>query len=338
MGFFKFLRNKRVIGKGNTVRPTPEPKRKSKPKPIEEHEDRYEDFDDEFHDRPVKPKQRRKPTFEDEDEAESKPAASSKSTHPVAPFLPIEDIRNGILVTKDHRYVKIIEVSPINFLLRSAREQRSIIYSCVSYLKISPAKLQFKVLTKKADVNRHLYKIEEEIAHETDEKCRALQMDYANLVRQLGSKEAITRRFFIIFEHEGIGGRRGTEKEAVAELNAAVQTATVFLRQCGNEVIKYENDNDFTADVLYNVLNRNTATDQTIEEHIANRIARGRHTDMEHLSMVDILAPESIDVTHSSYITVDRMLHAYLEKDLITTDRRELKEIVERAKKNADNA
>ena len=57
--------------------------------------------------------------------------------------------------------MKIIEVSPINFLLRSAREQRNIIYSFVSYLKISPAKIQFKVLTKKADVNRHLYKIED---------------------------------------------------------------------------------------------------------------------------------------------------------------------------------
>ncbi len=103
----------------------------------------------------------------------------------------------------------VIDLSPINFLLRSAREQRSIIYSFASYLKISPAKMQFKVLTKKADVNRHLYKIEEEIARETDEKCRALQMDYADLVRNLGSREAITRRFFIIFEYEGATGRRG---------------------------------------------------------------------------------------------------------------------------------
>ena len=315
LGFFKFLQNKRVIGKGGAVKPKPEPKQ-AKPKKTKAHreapEDRYDDFDDEFHDDFSRPAKERHPrrTFDSEPKEKKKPIESPKSQNPVAQYLPIEDIRNGIIYTRDHRYVKIIEVSPINFLLRSAREQRNIIYSFVSYLKISPAKIQFKVLTKKADVNRHLYKIEEEIAHETDEKCRILQQDYANLVRQLGSKEAITRRFFLIFEYEGIGGRRGDEKDAIAELNSVVQTATVFLRQCGNEVIQYENDNDFTVDVLYNLLNRNTAIDKTIEEHIADLMTR--HGSVEQLPVGDIIAPDSIDVTHGSYVIMDRMYHAYL--------------------------
>ena len=316
LGFFKFLQNKRVIGKGGTVKRKAEPKQAKPKKEKVRHEepaDRYDDFDDEFHDDFSRPKKERKPrrTYKEEPNEEKKrPVEASKSQSPVAQYLPIEDIRNGIIYTRDHRYVKIIEVSPINFLLRSAREQRNIIYSFVSYLKISPAKIQFKVLTKKADVNRHLYKIEEEIAHETDERCRVLQQDYANLVRQLGSKEAITRRFFIIFEYEGIGGRRGDEKDAIAELNSVVQTATVFLRQCGNEVIQYENDNDFSVDVLYNLLNRNTAIDKTIEEHIADLMAK--HGSMEALSVGDIIAPDSIDVTHGSYVLMDRMYHAYL--------------------------
>ncbi|MBO5420051.1 MAG: hypothetical protein J6A22_08215 [Bacteroidales bacterium] len=315
LGFFKFLQNKRVIGKGGTVKTKPEPKQ-AKPKKAKEHReepvDRYDDFDDEFHDDFSRPKKEHpvRRTFDDEPHEKKKTIEFPKPTSPVAQYLPIEDIRNGIIYTRDHRYVKIIEVSPINFLLRSAREQRNIIYSFVSYLKISPAKIQFKVLTKKADVNRHLYKIEEEIAHETDEKCRVLQQDYANLVRQLGSKEAITRRFFLIFEYEGIGGRRGDEKDALAELNSVVQTATVFLRQCGNEVIQYENDNDFTVDVLYNLLNRNTAIDKTIEEHIADLMTR--HVNMEQLPVGDIIAPDSIDVTHGSYVLMDRMYHAYL--------------------------
>ncbi len=314
LGFFKFLTNKRIIEKGGTVKPPPAPKKekvkKSKPKP--KQVDRYDDFDDEFNDRPQRQKRSYRSDFDKDDTPKKKAPATPKSGHPVAAFLPIEDIRNGIIITKDHRYVKIIEVSPINFLLRSAREQRNIIYSFVSYLKISPAKLQFKVLTKKADVNRHLYKIENEIAHETDEKCRALQMDYEDLVRQLGSKEAITRRFFIIFEHEGIGGRRGSEEEAITELNSAVQTATVFLRQCGNEIIRYEDDNDFTADVLYTLLNRNTSVDMTIEDRIADRMTKGKFNDSKQIPIMDIVAPESIDITHGSYITVDRMLHAYL--------------------------
>ena len=313
LGFFKFLKNKRIIGKSGTTQAKDKQVVTMKTKAsYEKTSDEYGEFDDEFHDdfsRHSK-KQRNRRVFEREHNEKKKTIEFSKSQNPVAQYLPIEDIRNGIIYTKDHRFVKIIEVSPINFLLRSTREQRNIIYSFVSYLKISPAKIQFKVLTKKADVNRHLYKIEEEIANETDERCRVLQEDYANLVRQLGSKEAITRRFFIIFESEGVGGRRGDEKDAIAELNSVVQTATVFLRQCGNEVIQYESDNDFTIDVLYNLLNRNTAADKTIEDHIADLMSR--NAGAEEMRVEDIIAPDSIDVTHGSYVIMDRMLHAYL--------------------------
>ena len=44
--------------------------------------------------------------------------------NPVAEYLPVEKIENGIIYTKDHRYVKIVEIIPINFLLRSSREER----------------------------------------------------------------------------------------------------------------------------------------------------------------------------------------------------------------------
>lgn len=49
-------------------------------------------------------------------------------------LLPIERIENGILHTTDDRYIKILEIEPINFLLRSPHEQRSVIYSFASLL------------------------------------------------------------------------------------------------------------------------------------------------------------------------------------------------------------
>ena len=139
-------------------------------------------------------------------------------------YLPIIKIENGIIYTTDKRYIKIIEIEPINFLLRSSREQKNIIYSFISYLKISSVKLQFKVISKRADINRHLEHIRADIARETDEKCIALLRDYENLIRQIGSKEAVTRRFFVIFEYEAnIGNRRmTTEAQAITELNTVV--------------------------------------------------------------------------------------------------------------------
>ena len=61
----------------------------------------------------------------------------------VQPFLPVRDIQNGIVETTDGRYVKILEIEPINFMLRSSEEQYNILSSFASWLKISPMKLQF---------------------------------------------------------------------------------------------------------------------------------------------------------------------------------------------------
>ena len=71
-------------------------------------------------------------------------------------FLPIRDIRNGVVETTDGRYLKILEVEPINFALRSSEEQFNIISSFASWLKISPIRLQFKAITRRADSDKHI--------------------------------------------------------------------------------------------------------------------------------------------------------------------------------------
>ena len=157
-------------------------------------------------------------------------AQENRYLNPVAEYLPIYKIENGIIYTKDYRYVKIVEVNPINFMLRSSREQRSIIYSCIGFLKISPVKVHFKVLTKCADINRHVEMIRREMETETDENCRMLQEDYLDLIKRLGSREATTRRFFIAFEYESEGARRGNEEaQAISFLHTAARTAQNFL-------------------------------------------------------------------------------------------------------------
>ena len=74
----------------------------------------------------------------------------------VQDFIPIKDLRHGIIETTDGRYIKILEIEPINFMLRSDDEQFSIISTFASWLKISPMKLQFKSITRRADSDKHV--------------------------------------------------------------------------------------------------------------------------------------------------------------------------------------
>ena len=238
--------------------------------------------------------------------------------NPVADYLPISKIENGIIYTKDHRYIKVVEVIPINFLLRSAREQRSIIYSFVSYLKISPVKLQFKVLTRRADIGRHMDTVRREMAQETNEQCRLMQEDYLQFIQQICSREAVTRRFFLIFEYEPWNGARRTDEEgeAIGSLQSAVHTASNYLRQCGNEVVLPDNEDEFTIDVLYNLLCRNESAAKPLpvraKEVVAQYLADGRESDIDHIPAGEFIAPGSIDFTHGRYICIDGLYYAYL--------------------------
>ncbi len=230
-------------------------------------------------------------------------------------YLPVEKIANGIVYTTDHRFIKILEIEPINFLLRSAREQQGIIYSFISYLKISPVKLQIKMISKKADINRHLEQSARELEMESDPRCRELQKDYIRFVRHLSSREAVSRRFFLIFEYEPFNVNRKTEeKEILAALETAAQTAKTFLYQCGNEVVAHENEDEFTTDVLYTLLNRTLCTDKSLPERITEVLgeymANGK--DLDTISCNTFAAPKSVDFRHSNYVLINGIYHAYL--------------------------
>lgn len=331
INFFLYLKNRRIIGKieESETEPLSDSKKNPRKHPIKKRERKAktakEDFPEEFGSfqerRASKKKKPEKETKKANEKKPKKSVAAPKDTaallNPTAEYLPIQKIENGIIYTKNHRYVKIIEIVPINFLLRSAREQKNIIYSFVSYLKISPVKLQFKVLTRRADINRHLETIREEMREETDERCIALLKDYELLIQRIGSREAITRRFFIIFEYEPFAGSRNSdESEARSALLTVVQTAKTYLQQCGNELLVPDNEDEMATDVIYNLLNRKTSATKPlsvrVNEVIGQYINAGRKDQLEHIPASEFFAPESIDFTHGNYCVMDGIYHTYL--------------------------
>ena len=354
--FLKYLRNRRVVG-GDGEQPEEKaappksagkhlkqrPPKEKKPKAPKRRRSGEADFPAEFDEvrgyeireklRPKKNPKKERPAKANKAKKKAKkrpekerlpkrPAHAKEQKpaclNPVADYLPIEKVENGIIYTKDHRFVKVVEVVPINFMLRSAREQRNIIYSFVSYLKISPVKLQIKVLTRRADINRHLDTVRREMAHEENEQCRLMQEDYLNFVQQVGSREAVTRRFFLIFEYEPWANTRRSEQEdeAIQSLQSAVHTASNYLRQCGNEVIAPENEDEFTVDVLYNLLCRNESAVKPLsvraQEVVAQYMEHGRENEIDHIPAAEFASPRSIDFSHGRYICMDGLYYAYL--------------------------
>lgn len=174
-------------------------------------------------------------------------------------WLPISEFRDGIVVMKDGRYVKVIEVLPVNFYLKSETEQQNIIYYYASYLKIAPDNMQIRVLTQKADISTYLERLEHFLETENNDECRKMMVDEINFVEQLSYNVAVKKRFFIAFEFTSKSfDRTYTFDDALAYLNNEEYKARRYLAQCGMEVLEVSDD-AFLTDLFFMIINKYTS-------------------------------------------------------------------------------
>lgn len=239
----------------------------------------------------------------------------------VQPFLPVKDIRNGIVETTDGRYIKILEIEPINFMLRSSEEQFNILASFASWLKISPMRLQFKSITRKADSDKHIALIRKELAEEENEQCKHLGEDYIRLIKDVGSREALTRRFFLIYQYEAIGRNESDDYSKIySMLVSAEQNARAYFMQCGNTILQPKNPDEATAEILYMFFNRRSCVDEPFADRV-NRViidtmaAKNKVIGVDpipHIPVRHFIAPRGLDLTHYNYIIMDGRYYCFL--------------------------
>lgn len=230
-------------------------------------------------------------------------------------FIPIKKIEHGIVYTKDGRYVKILEIDPINFLMRSAREQRSIIYSYISFLKVCPVHGQIKVLSKKADISQYIRKMEQEREIEPDVHCRELMDDHIHLIKEIGSREAVTRRFLLALEYEPFNNRVAGEADAISSLQTAATTAGIYFRQCGSDLVEHDNEDEFQVEIFYTLLNRKSCESVPLSERVAQVVGRyvteGRENELNDIPIGEFISPVNLDLTHGRYVFVDGQYQAF---------------------------
>ena len=239
----------------------------------------------------------------------------------VQDYIPLKEIRNGIVETTDGRYLKILEIEPINFLLRSNEEQWGIISTFASWLKISPMRLQFKSVTRKADSDKYVAGLEADIESEDVTACRELGRGTIQFIREEGSREALSRRFFLIFQYEAV--RRQSDNdygEVYAALQTVTQNAKTYFAQCGNSIVQPKDEDAFVAEILYMYFNRRSCVEDPFQSRL-NRVvvdamaAKRRVVGIDPVPKIrtsNFVAPRGLDLSHAGYIIMDGTYYTYL--------------------------
>ncbi len=236
-------------------------------------------------------------------------------------FIPIKNLEHGIIETTDGRYIKILEIEPINFMLRSEEEQYEIICSFASWLKISPVHLQFKSITRKADSDKHIAMLRKEMETEESEQCKKLSEGYIRLIKDVGSREALTRRFFLIFRCEELRRNENSDYGQICStLLTAEQNARAYFMQCGNNILQPKDPDEATAEILYMFFNRRSCVEEPFHSRVDRIVldtmaAKNKVIGIDpipHIRMAHFIAPRGIDLTHRNYIIMDGLYYSFL--------------------------
>ena len=218
--------------------------------------------------------------------------------------MPFVDIKSGIIITRDSRYLKLVEILPINFDLKGISEQIGIIMNFAAYLKVAPDNIKIIVKTYRADIDEYCDNMERYYNEETNENCKAMIYENAELVNYLATHESYSRRFFMAFEY-GNTNRKISFEEIAADLNNIESTAFNYLASCGLQCVFHQDEDKFLLETLYTITNK-----RDIRE-LENKTSQIVLSD-KYAVLPELLAPDVIDTSNKSYIKVNDTYHSYV--------------------------
>lgn len=233
--------------------------------------------------------------------------------------VPIRDVLHSVIVTKDGRYLKIMEFAPQNFLMLSHAEQNRIGQAFEGMLHTVPAKVQFKVFSRKAKTESLLEIMRKSHESEKNALCRRMQEEYIQQVEDTALREGVTRRFFVIIEYaDEIASDGSNFRAIVASLNQSAARIRMFLDQAGVVFLNTcENDHGVN-ELLYEVLNRRASetelfakrAERVYTHYITDSVRSGEEA-IPPIPATEFIAPAWIDYTHPQHLVVDNKFYTF---------------------------
>lgn len=136
-------------------------------------------------------------------------------------FVPIKEVRNGIVILKDGSMRALLMASSINLALKSQDEQNAIIGQFQNFLNSLEFTVQFFVESRDLDIRPYIAILEERYAAELDDLMKIQIREYITFIKDFTARSNImSKNFFIVVPYDPALVGRG--KGVSGALNALV--------------------------------------------------------------------------------------------------------------------
>ncbi len=143
-------------------------------------------------------------------------------------FVPIKEVRDGIVILKDGSLRALLMASSINLALKSRDEQEAVIGQFQNFLNSLEFSVQFFIESRDLDIRPYVALLEERYAAQLDDLMKIQIREYIAFIKDFTSRSNImSKNFFIVVPYDpaliargvGIGTAIGAllaNKEAAA--------------------------------------------------------------------------------------------------------------------------
>lgn len=114
-------------------------------------------------------------------------------------FVPVQEVQNGMVVSKNGSVAMIIQTSAVNFDLLSENEQMAIIGSFAGLLNSLSFSIQIVIRSKKLDISSYLEKLVKAEAEQTSPLLKKLMQNYRSFVSSvIRENEVLDKQFYVV--------------------------------------------------------------------------------------------------------------------------------------------
>jgi type IV secretory pathway VirB4 component len=126
-------------------------------------------------------------------------ATASKTTQE---FVPIKEIRDGVIVLNDGSLRALVLASSLNFALKSTDEQNSIVYQFQNFLNSLDFSVQIFVQSKKLDIRPYIALLEGRYKEQATELMKIQTREYIEFIKTFVENSSImTKSFFVVIPY-----------------------------------------------------------------------------------------------------------------------------------------
>ena len=138
---------------------------------------------------------------------------------------------------KNNTYIKVLEVTPINYNLKSDLEKEAILNSYKLFFKTCHFDIQILIQSNKEDLSHHISKIKKNILKKENKYLKYLTENYIQYISNLNNnKKSSSKKFYIIIKNQPINKKEKNMEIIKQELNEKYLKIKECLSRCGNKV------------------------------------------------------------------------------------------------------